>query len=197
MTRFDFKCIADWVRPHARVLDMGCAKGDLLFYLRDKKQTQGVGVDIDNTGLTDCMAGGIDVVHCNIGEDLSIFENNSFDYVVLSQTLQNVDCSPKWLLNELLRIAPILIISVPNFAYWRHRWHLLGGHAPRGGALPFQWYDTPNLRYCSIKDFESFCHSLAFKINHCVYLNEDNTVKKCPNLLATLGLYQLSRLPQT
>ncbi len=193
MNRLDFQCIADFIKPSARILDMGCANGDLLFYLKQQKNTVGIGVDINNDGLTACLSRGITCVYSNIDKDLSLFATQSFDYVILSQTLQNISCSPLWLLTEMLRIGQTAVVSIPNFAFWQHRLHLFRGIAPRGGALPYEWYDTPNTRYCSINDFEKFCNDQGLRINRRIYIDGNKRINKLPNLLATVGLYEITK----
>lgn len=193
MNRLDFQYISQWINTGSRVLDLGCANGELLSYLKHQKNTDGVGVDIDNNGLIVCLSKGIQSVYSNIDEDLSLFTTQSFDYVILSQTLQNTSCSPLSLLNEMLRIGKTAIVSIPNFAFWQHRLHLLGGFAPRGNALPYTWYDTPHTRYCSIIDFENFCQAQEFSIYESVYMNANQRITKFPNLLAAVGVYQITK----
>lgn len=191
--RLDHQHIAQWIDNGARVLDLGCEDGTLLAYLRSEKNTQGVGVDMNNEQLIRCMAKDIQVIHTDIRGDLSLFSDNAFDYVVLSQTLQSMDQPPQKLLSEMLRIGRAAIVSFPNFAYYPLRLQLLRGGMPTGRQLPYAWHDTPNVRYCSINDFEGWCREQKFAINGRVFLQPRGEVALLPNLRAETAIYRLSR----
>lgn len=192
MKRLDFQTIGDWVADGSRVLDLGCEDGALIAYLQQRRHVRGIGVDMNNAQLTRCLARDIQVVHTDIRRDLSLFATASFDYVVLSQTLQSIDQPPQKLLNEMLRVGKTAVVSFPNFAYWRLRAQLAAGRMPSGGQLPYSWHDTPNVRYCTIRDFEEWCGRQRLRVRERVYLNPGGAVRFLPNLLAETGIYQLT-----
>ena len=190
--RPDFLRIADWIGEGARVLDLGCEDGALLSHLRAHRRVDGIGVDIDNNGMIDCLANDIPVIHSDIREDLSLFAPQSFDYVILSQTLQSLDRPPREIIREMLRVGRVAIVSVPNFGYWLYRLQLLAGRMPMGGALPYSWHNTPNLRYCTIADFERWCLEEGFSIDNCVHIGKTDRITAMPNLRATMAIFQLT-----
>ena len=190
--RLDHQHIAQWIDNDTRVLDLGCEDGTLLAYLRDAKNTHGVGVDMNNEQLINCLEKDIQVIHTDIREDLSLFSDNAFDYVVLSQTLQSIDQPPQKLVSEMLRIGRTAIVSFPNFAYYPLRLQLLRGKMPTGEGLPYTWHDTPNVRYCTINDFEQWCREQKFTVNGRVFLHPGGQVTAFPNLLAETAIYRLT-----
>ncbi|WOV91318.1 MAG: methionine biosynthesis protein MetW [Candidatus Zeuxoniibacter abyssi] len=193
--RFDFEHIAGWINDGARVLDLGCEEGDMLAYLQDKRGVQGIGVDIDNDYLAICLARGVQAIHADIGEDLSLFSDNAFDFVILSQTLQSIRRPPQELLNEMLRIGRTAIVSFPNFGYWSMRLQLLAGYMPSDKVLPHAWHNTPNVRFCTITDFELLCRESCFSVKERVFLRAEKTVRVAPKLFADLAIYQLEKSP--
>ena len=192
MNRLDFQTIGDWVADDARVLDLGCEDGELIAYLRGRRNVRGIGVDMNNAQLIKCVQRGIQVVHTDIRRDLSLFATQSFDYVILSQTLQSIDQPPQLLLDEMLRVGKTAVVSFPNFGYWRFRAQILAGKMPTGGQLPYSWHDTPNVRYCTINDFEEWCERQKLRVQARVYLNPGGEIGFMPNLLAETGIYQLT-----
>jgi len=190
--RLDFQTIGDWVAADARVLDLGCEDGELIAYLRQRRSVRGIGVDMNNEQLIKCVQRGIQVIHTDIRRDLSLFATQSFDYVILSQTLQSIDQPPQSLLQEMLRVGKTAIVSFPNFAYWRFRAQILAGRMPTGGQLPYSWNDTPNVRYCTLRDFETFCQKQQFRVQARVHLNPGGETRFMPNLLAETGIYQIA-----
>ena len=192
MQRLDYQYIAQWIEPNSRLLDLGCESGDLLCYLRDHKNTHGIGVDLNNDQLVRCLERGIQVVHTDLREDLSLFSDRAFDYVILSQTLQNINKPPQKLLSEMLRVGHTAIVSFPNFAYYPLRLQLLGGAMPSGMKLPYSWHDTPNVRYCTISDFEHWCQEQGFVVDGRIFLDPRGEVNTLVNLRAETAIYRLT-----
>ncbi len=187
--RPDFSHIAEAIPSQARVLDLGCGDGTLLEYLKQTRDIHGYGVEISNANITQCIHHGINVIQMNLEEGLSVFESDSFDFVILSQTLQTIRKSER-IIHEMLRVGRQGIVTFPNFGYWRHRWQLLLGHMPVSDTLPYQWYDTPNVHLCTIKDFESFCHRQNIRILGRVIMTRDKTITALPNVLGSLAVYR-------
>ena len=161
--RSDFAAIAGWVSMGSRVLDLGCGDGSLLKYLMDSRRVTGYGVEIDDDRVLACAKNGVNVIQGDLERGLSEFENGSFDYVILSQTLQAVRNSER-VVADMLRVAREGIVTFPNFGYWTNRLHVLGGRMPVSDNLPYQWHDTPNVHLCTIADFERFCEDFGVKI---------------------------------
>ena len=161
--RSDFAAIANWIRPEARVLDLGCADGSLLRYLAEQRGSIGYGVEIDDDRVHACVSNRVNVIQGDIERRLAEFADASFDYVVLSQTLQAVRSSER-VVREMLRVGREGIVTFPNFGHWRNRLHVLRGHMPVSENIPFEWYDTPNIHLCTITDFEQFCAKYDVRI---------------------------------
>lgn len=162
--RIDQAVIASLVNEGARVLDLGCGDGLLLEYLFHRKQVQGFGVEISHEGVHACIARGLPVYHGDIDQGLSDHQDDSFDYVILSQTLQAVR-RPEFVLREMLRVGKKIMVSFPNFGHWLVRAHLLFyGRMPRTPLLPHPWYNTPNAHLCTILDFQDLCHTMEMRI---------------------------------
>ncbi len=176
--RVDLQLIADMIGPGARVLDVGCGSGTLLDYLVRFKQVDGRGIEISTEGVNDCVSAGLSVIQGDADIDLLDYPDGAFDYVVLSQTLQAMR-APRDALEQLTRIGRRAIVSFPNFAYWRHRVFLaLKGRMPVNEALPFQWYDTPNIHFCTIKDFVVLCRELGITIERSRALDGDGQARR-------------------
>jgi methionine biosynthesis protein MetW len=170
--RVDLKTIAGYIRPGARVLDVGCGEGELLELLQTDKQVDGRGVEISQRGVNECVARGLSVVQGDADTDLVFYPDRGFDYVVLSQTLQATR-NPKAVLQELLRIGERVIVSIPNFGHWKVRLSLLfKGRMPVTKELPYSWYDTPNIHFCTIRDFVSLCDEVGARVETAAALDE-------------------------
>lgn len=200
LSRTDRDMILTLVPEHARVLDLGCGDCSLLIELVDRKQIQGTGLDIDGTQLVNGLASGLNVFQADLDEGLSDFPDQSYDYVILNQTLQVVKY-PLLVLNEMLRIGRFGIVGFPNFAQWKLRRGLFfGGRAPKSPALPFEWYDTPNIRVLSFKDFHDYCRKERIRIVQEQYQMgsrwfRSRLCQPAANLLARVGLYVITRQP--
>ncbi len=196
--RFDLRVIASWIEPGAKVICLGCGEGDLLYFLKKNKQIIGTGIDNNEDKVARCIERGLSVLQGDINEELSDYPDGAFDYVVLSQTLQQI-YEPSTLLRAMLRIGKKGIVSFPNFSHWRIRLQLLfTGCAPVSHQLPFDWYDTPNIRVITIKDFRKYSKKVGFKILKEVAINsngrnkQENITKFLPNLLATYGIFMIA-----
>jgi methionine biosynthesis protein MetW len=195
----EFKIIADNIENNTRVLDVGCGDGVLIEYLKQEKNIDVRGLEISKDKVQVCISKGLTVIEGNAEIDLKQFPNNSFDYVVLSQTLQAF-LNPEIVINELLRVGKRAIVTIPNFGFWKVRLHLLfKGTMPVTKALPDEWYNTPNLHMCTIKDFVKFSKTINFKIFKSIALNNMNTTKIdksnlfFKNLFSELGIFLIEK----
>ena len=189
--RWDHLIIVDQVPQGARVLDLGCGRGTLLKMLVDRKGVRGTGIEIVEEKVYDAVAKGVTVYHGDFDEGLSYYPDNSFDYVILSQTLQEARETVKVLM-DALRVGRRVVASVPNFGHWKARWQLLTtGRAPVTSSLPFQWYDTPNVHSLTIKDFRIFLREQNIRIVKEFYVGEKGRVTFWPNLRAANGVFVL------
>jgi methionine biosynthesis protein MetW len=186
--RADFAAIAQWVKPSARVLDLGCGDGSLFKYLKRERDITGYGVEIDDDNVLACVRNGVNVVQRNLERGLREFEDQSFDYVILSQTLQAMRNGER-IIHEMLRVGRAGILTFPNFGYWRNRTQVLRGRMPLSDTLPYQWFDTPNIHLCTIEDFERFCGEHRIRIIERKVLTGGAPVKLMPNLLGALAIY--------
>jgi methionine biosynthesis protein MetW len=188
--RRDFALIAKWIQPGAKVLDLGCGDGALLGYLRDTSNVRGYGVEKDDVNWLACIKNDINVIQMDLEAGLSGFEAQSFDVVVLSQTLQAVQ-NTEGIVQEMLRVGREAIVTFPNFGYWRHRMQLIAGQMPVSKNLPYQWYDTPNVHLCTISDFDEFCAKHNIKIEERLVLTDGKRISVLPNLMGSLAMYRL------
>jgi len=198
--RYDLQIIADFILPKSKVLDIGCADGELLYFLQQKKQVQGFGLEISQNLVSKAIIKGLSVIHGDAESDLSIYPNQSFDYAILSQTIQATH-NPPQILQEMLRISRFAIVSLPNFAFLQNRLHLMfKGEMPVNKHIPFQWYETPNIHFCSIKDFLKLCIDLNFFIQQQVYLVKNTILpsflqnKFMANLWAQYAIFVITKV---
>jgi len=193
--RFDLQIIADLIKPNTRVLDAGCGDGELLQFLLRTKNIDGRGLEISQMQVSKSLLRGLSVAHGNAENDLAIYPNRSFDYVVLSQVLQMMH-RPKEVLVEMLRIAEFAIVSVPNFAHFKNRFHLLlKGSMPMSDVNSFKWHETPNIHPCSIRDFEKLCAEVGFQIEKKVFLTRKHRLITSlgANIFAECGIFLISK----
>ncbi|ABB73530.1 methionine biosynthesis protein MetW [Nitrosospira multiformis] len=190
--RPDFALIAAWVKPGAKVLDLGCGDGSLIRFLRDSRGSRGYGVEIDDANVLACFNNGVNVIQSDLESGLQSFESGSFDYVVLSQTLQAVKNTEN-IIKEMLRVSKEGIVSFPNFGYWKNRLQVLSGHMPVSEALPYQWFDTPNIHNCTLGDFEEFCGQHGARILERRVMSGNRQITFMPNLLGMLAFYRFEQ----
>lgn len=191
-SRPDFDAIATWIKPGAKILDLGCGDGSLLRYLRDTRDVFGYGVEIDDSNILACFRNGINVIQNDLETGLSGFESDSFDYVILSQTLQAMRHT-EGIVQEMLRVGKQGIVSFPNFGYWKNRMQVIGGRMPVSQSLPYRWYDTPNIHLCTLGDFEALCRQCDARILERRVMNNNRPVHFLPNLMGTLAIYRFER----
>jgi methionine biosynthesis protein MetW len=190
--RPDFAAIAAWIPQGASVLDLGCGDGSLLRYLKDTRKIRGYGVEISDTNIVACIRNGVNVIQGDLESGLSGFENNAFDFVLLSQTLQATRHTEP-LVQEMLRVGREGIVSFPNFGYWRNRLNVLRGNMPVSRELPYQWYDTPNVHLCTLHDFETFCHGHRVEILERRVMTGKKEMNVLPNLFGSTAVYRFQR----
>ncbi len=187
--RPDFAAIAQWVKRDAHVLDLGCGDGTLLKYLQQARGVTGYGVEIDDGNVLECVKNGVHVIQSDLERGLAEFADNSFDYVVLSQTLQAMRNTER-IVREMLRVGRTGIVTFPNFGYWKNRLQILRGRMPVSENLPFEWFNTPNIHLCTVADFEKFCGERGIRIVGRTVLTDGRPVNLLPNLLGELAVYQ-------
>ncbi len=195
----EFKIIADLIENNTRVLDVGCGDGTLMKYLKDEKNIDTRGLEISKNNVQNCISKGLSVIEGDAEKDLHQFPNLSFDYVVLSQTLQAF-YNPEKVIDDLLRVANKAIVTIPNFGYWKVRLHLLiKGTMPITKTLPNEWYNTPNLHMCTIKDFFNFCSKKNIELYKSIALKSEktSTINKAniniKNLYSELGIFLIKK----
>ena len=191
--RSDFEAIAAHVEPGASVLDLGCGDGLLLDYLKQQRQVRGYGVEIDDANVLACVKNGVNVIQSDLERGLAGFDAGSFDYVILSQTLQAMRHTEA-IVMEMLRVGRQGIVTFPNFGYWEARLQIMAGRMPVSKVLPYQWYDTPNVHLCTIHDFEAFCVSHDIRILERVVLTDGRPVNFMPNLFGSLAVFRFEKL---
>ena len=184
--------IADLVPRGSRVLDLGCGDGELLALLRDRKACSGYGIEIDDAGVLACVRRGVNVIQLNLEAGLALFDDHSFDVVLQLETLQNLRNTER-MLRETARVGRIGVVSFPNFAHWANRLHVLGGRMPVTRALPYQWYDTPNIRVGTYADFEVLARKTGLKVTDSFGLRGGQVVRRWPNLRASVAVFRFER----
>ena len=190
--RSDFNVIARWIPQNARVLDLGCGDGSLLQFLTQTRGVHGYGVEISPENIVACVRNGVNVIQDDLETGLAEIETDSFDFVILSQTLQAMRHTEA-IVDEMLRVGRQAIVTFPNFGYWRNRLAVARGNMPVSENLPYEWYDTPNVHLCTIDDFERFCAKRKVHICERVVLNDGSEVAMLPNLLGQLAVYRFER----
>jgi methionine biosynthesis protein MetW len=190
--RADFIAIAKWIAPASQVLDLGCGDGSFLEFLGQQKPVHAYGVEIDDARVLACVQKDIHVIQQNLEGGLALFGDQSFDTVVLSQTLQTIHQTEK-ILREVVRVGKESIISFPNFGHWSHRLAVAFGHMPVSKSLPYQWYNTPNVRVLTVADFEKLASSLGLKVIDQCILHDGREVTLLPNLFGSLALFRIRR----
>lgn len=186
--RPDYAAIAGWVREGSTVLDLGCGDGSLLRHLQQTRRVTGYGLEIDDDRVRACVRNGVSVIQGDLERGISDFVDRSFDYVILSQTLQAMKNTER-VMREMLRVGREGIVTFPNFGYWRNRLQVATGRMPVSESLPHQWFDTPNVHLCTIADFERFCRERDIRIVERKVLTRGRTVGMWPNLLGALAIY--------
>jgi methionine biosynthesis protein MetW len=197
--RYDLRIIASTIEPGSRVLDLGCGNGDLLAWLTEQKKVNGTGIEQDKSKAAACIARGLSVLQGDLNEEVDDYPDCSFDYVILSQTLQQV-FEPARLLYSLARIGRKVIVSFPNFSHYTIRLQLLWcGIAPKNTQLPYSWYDSPNIRVITLKDFRKFAHDVGYTILKEIAISADQTgnggkiIKRFNNIRAAYGIYIIEK----
>ena len=191
--RADFDLIASWVKPNERVLDLGCGDGSLLKRLIEERGAFGYGIEREEAGVLAAITQGINVIQGDLEQGLTGFDDGTFNHVVLSRTLQTVRHTER-LLTEMLRVGREAVVSFPNFAYWKNRMAVMRGRMPVSEDLPYEWFDTPNLRFFTLLDFESLCTKMQLVIRERQVLDErGRLILEEPNFLGSLAVYRLGR----
>jgi methionine biosynthesis protein MetW len=197
LMRYDLQIIASWIEPGSKVIDLGCGEGDLLQHLIALKGVQGTGIEINEEKVARCIEKGLSVLQGDINAEVHDYPEGSFDYVILSQTLQQV-YEPDHLIRAMLRIGQKGIVSFPNFSHWQIRLQLLfTGYAPVSRQLPYQWFDTPNIRVITLKDFRKFVHGVGLTVLREAAIDTHtqdrygSIVRFLPNLRATYGIFMI------
>lgn len=197
LDRPDFELIAGWIKPGHRVLDLGCGNGSLLKHLIETRGVQGWGVEIEDANILAAVRNGINVIQGNLERGLDEFADQAFDHVVLSRTLQTVRHT-EGILREMLRVGREAVVSFPNFAYWRNLRSVLEGRMPVSEDLPYQWYDSPNVRFFTLLDFEALCAQMGLIIRERHVLDEQGNIvegkdNREVNFLGSLAVYRLTQ----
>ncbi len=190
--RKDMELIAELVPKGSRVLDLGCGNGEFLALLRDTRQCSGYGIEIDDANVLACTQRGVNVIQLNLEEGLALFEDRSFDVVLQIETLQHLRNTEK-MLRETARVGRIGIVSFPNFAHWPNRLQVAAGRMPVTRTLPYQWYDTPNIRVGTFADFEVLARKDGLRILDAFGIQKGATVRRWPNLRASVAVFKFDR----
>ncbi|MBB3256042.1 methionine biosynthesis protein MetW [Paraburkholderia bannensis] len=190
--RPDFRTIARWIEPRSKVLDLGCGDGSLLSLLTEELECSGYGIEINDAGVLASVKNGINVIQQNLEDGLRLFEDGSFDFAILSQTLQTIHQTAA-ILRETARVGKECIVSFPNFGYWPHRLSVLKGRMPVSKSLPYQWHNTPNVRVLTVKDFEALAPEVGIEILDRAVLHGGQTVRWGVNWRGSLAVYRVKK----
>ncbi len=195
--RPDLEIIQQWIEPNSRVLDLGCGDGSLLHFLNETKNVSSIGLEIDQDNIEQCIENGVNVIEQNMDKGLDNFQSDSFDTVLLAQTLQALS-NPHLLVEEMLRVGKKGIVTFPNFGNWKSRLYLATrGRMPVSKFMPHQWYDTPNIHFCTVKDFDALCKEMNIRVLTRTVVDSQHqgswAVKAWPNLLGEIAIYHITR----
>ena len=190
--RYDYDVITQWIEPGEKVLDLGCGDGDLLKHLMAVRQVQGYGVENDPDKLLGSVKNGVNVIQMDLEKGLVGLEDGFFDHVIMSLSLQAMH-NTQGILHEMLRVGREAVVSFPNFGYWRHRQSILNGRMPVSESLPHQWFNTPNVRFFTIADFDALCEMNGIAVRERLAFDEGKLMLDEPNFLASVAVYRLGR----
>ena len=189
-SRYDFPIIENWTHQNSKVLDLGCGDGSLLNYLKEKKDIKGFGIEKNKDNWLLSLKNNIDVIQMDLEAGLAGFETNSFDLVILSRTIQSMNHIEE-IIHEMMRVGKEVIITFPNFGYWKNRFQIIQGNMPVSDELPYKWFETPNIHLCTIQDFDNLCRANKIKVEQRLILTDKKSVNFYPNLFGALALYKL------
>jgi methionine biosynthesis protein MetW len=190
--REDLDAIAGWIKPAASVLDLGCGDGLLLKHLGQSRDVRGYGIEIADENVIASVRNGVNVIQSDLESGLSGIDAHSFDYVILSQTLQTVRQTEQ-ILQEMLRVGREAIVTFPNMGFWSHRLQIMLGRMPVSKSLPYQWFDTPNVHLCTIRDFEAFCASHGIRVRERIVMHGGRRINAMPNLRGSLAVFRFEK----
>ncbi len=190
--RYDYDVITQWIEPGEKVLDLGCGDGELLKHLMAVRQVQGYGVENDPDKLLGSVKNGVNVIQMDLEKGLVGLEDGFFDHVIMSLSLQAMH-NTQGILHEMLRVGREAVVSFPNFGYWRHRQSILNGRMPVSESLPHQWFNTPNVRFFTIADFDALCELNGIAVRERLAFDEGKLMLDEPNFLASVAVYRLGR----
>lgn len=189
--RDDLQLIYDWIPAGSRVLDLGCGDGELLEALVNHKQCSGYGIEIDTDSVIAAISRGVNVIQADLERGLEEFGDRAFDVIVLSQTIQAMQNTEE-ILRSLMRVAKQAIVSFPNFGYWRNRLQIsFGGHMPVSERMPYHWYNTPNIHWCTLKDFDLLCAKNKIRVHERAVMAGGKRIERFQNLLGSLAFYRV------
>ncbi len=189
-SRYDFPIIENWTHQNSKVLDLGCGDGSLLNYLKEKKDIKGFGIEKNKDNWLLSLKNNIDVIQMDLEAGLAGFETNSFDLVILSRTIQSMNHIEE-IIHEMMRVGKEVIITFPNFGYWKNRFQIMQGNMPVSDELPYKWFETPNIHLCTIQDFDNLCRENRVKVEQRLILTDKKSVNFYPNFFGALALYKL------
>ena len=189
-SRYDFPIIENWTHQNSKVLDLGCGDGSLLNYLKDKKDIKGFGIEKNKDNWLLSLKNNIDVIQMDLEAGLAGFETSSFDLVILSRTIQSMNHVEE-IIHEMMRVGKEVIITFPNFGYWKNRFQIIQGNMPVSDELPYKWFETPNIHLCTIQDFDNLCRENKIKVEQRLILTDKKSVNFYPNFFGALALYKL------